>query len=83
MSACGEVAALLNARGILSGTGKAFHAARVQYLCKAYSLKPRLQRLREAGLLTLEELAAELDRSPGTIALAQQQTAPGRRTKAE
>lgn len=66
---CGEVAALLNARGIRSGTGKPFHADRVQYLCKAYSLKPRLQRLREAGLLTLEELAAKLDRSPGTIKL--------------
>lgn len=70
---CGEVAALLNERGFRSGTGKPFHADRVQYLCKAYQLKPRLQRLREQGLLTLEEIAAKLGRAPGTIKLMRNQ----------
>ncbi len=66
---CGEVAALLNQQGLLSGSGQTFHADRVQYLCKAYRLKPRLQRLREAGLLTLDEIAALLGRSAQTIKL--------------
>ncbi len=66
---CGEIAAVLNERGFTSGTGRPFHADRVQYLCKAYGLKPRFQRLREAGLLTLEEIAVSLGRSPQTIKL--------------
>jgi hypothetical protein len=44
-----RIAALLNERGMLSGTGKAFHSrliARIQLRC---GLKPRYDRLREAG----------------------------------
>jgi DNA invertase Pin-like site-specific DNA recombinase len=62
-----EIAALLNERKFVSGTGLPFHGDRVEYLCRFYKLKPRLDRLREAGLLTLDELAARLGRSKHTI----------------
>jgi len=38
-------------------------------LCRIYKLKPRFARLREAGLLTLDEVAVKLGRSKGTIKL--------------
>ena len=49
---------------MLSGTGKAFHSrliARIQLRC---GLKPRYDRLREAGLLTLQEMAKVLGITP-------------------
>ena len=57
---CAEIAVLLNERGLLSGCGRPFHGDRVDYLCRAYTLKPRRERLRELGLLTLPEVAAKL-----------------------
>ena len=56
----GEVAAILNARGVLSGTGKPFSGDRVATIRRAYRLKDRAVRLREAGLLRLNEVAATL-----------------------
>ncbi len=64
-----EIAALLNECGFVSGTGRPFHGDRVEYLCRYYELKSRFDRLRAAGLLTLDELAAKLGRSKGTIKL--------------
>jgi DNA invertase Pin-like site-specific DNA recombinase len=69
----GEIAAQLNERGVASGTGRSFHGDRVKTICRAYGLKPRLQRLREAGLLTLEEAAAMLRRSTETLKLMRRQ----------
>ena len=74
----GEVAAKLNERGFVSGTGKRFDARRVQVVRRAYGLASREERLRAAGLLTLEEAAARIGlhketlkrhRREGTLAL--------------
>jgi hypothetical protein len=63
----GEVARLLNERGLRSGCGKQFTADRVGYLRKAYRLRSRGQRLRERGLLTLPELGRRLGKHPEWI----------------
>ncbi len=57
---CGEVAAVLNARGLRSGTGKSFQAQRVARIQRAYQLSSRRERLRRKGLLTAKELCARL-----------------------
>jgi len=54
-----QVASVLNAEGYLSGQGKSFDGHRVRRICRAYGLKSRYKRLREAGMLTREELAAK------------------------
>lgn len=53
-----QVASILNAEGYLSGHGKSFDGYRVRRICRAYGLKSRFERLREAGMLTRAELAA-------------------------
>lgn len=63
----GEVARLLNERGLRSGCGRPFTADRVGYLRKAYRLRSRGQRLRERGLLTLAELGQRLGKHPEWI----------------
>ena len=57
---CAEIAVQLNERGLVSACGRPFHGDRVDYLCRAYELKHRRDRLREAGLLTLPEVAVKL-----------------------
>lgn len=52
-----EVAALLNERGSKSSSGKPFSAGMVKNICRKYGLKRHYQRLREKGMLTLEEMA--------------------------
>lgn len=64
---CAEIAVLLNERGLLSACGRPFHGDRVDYLCRAYELKPRRERLRELGLLTLPEVAAKLGISANVV----------------
>lgn len=63
----GEVAKLLNERGFVSGTGKAFDARRVQVIRRAYALATREQRLHAQGLLSLEEVAARLGLHKETV----------------
>ena len=63
----GEIAALLNERGYVSGEGGAFHAIRVQRICRAYGIRRRYARLRDAGLLTATEIAGLLGVSIGTV----------------
>lgn len=55
-----EVAVILNSRNIVSGTGKSFDARRVRVVRHAYGLLSRQKRLRDMGLLTLNEVAARL-----------------------
>ena len=62
-----EIAVILNERSISSGTGKAFHRLLVADIQRRYSLKPRYDRLREAGLLTLQEMADVLHLSPTRV----------------
>lgn len=63
----GEIAALLNAKGLKSGEGKPFHRRMVQRLRQDYGLTERLTRLRAAGMLTQEEMAAALGVCIATI----------------
>lgn len=62
-----EIAAVLNARGLLSGCGNTFDGCRVRRLRQRTRLKSRLTRLREQGWLTLGEIAATLGVSAWTI----------------
>jgi transcriptional regulator with XRE-family HTH domain len=62
-----EVARCLNAQGVRSGWGRAFNDATVRRIREQYGLKNRYERLRERGLLTLEEIAQRLEVSAGTI----------------
>lgn len=63
----GEIADLLNNRGLLSGDGKPFHRLIVRNIRIAYDLSSRHDRLRSRGFLTLAELAQRLNVSTATI----------------
>lgn len=63
----GEIAALLNQRGLQSGDKKSFHRMMVQRLCRDYRLTPRYDRLRKRGLLTLAQIAKRLRVGTATI----------------
>ena len=52
-----EIASILNDRGHVSGEGKRFHARIVRRLRRDYDMKNRYDRLRDVGMLTLEEMA--------------------------
>jgi DNA invertase Pin-like site-specific DNA recombinase len=54
----GEAAAILNQRGLNSGTGEPFHQRMLDQIIRAYRLRSRRQRLRATGMLTLAETAA-------------------------
>jgi hypothetical protein len=62
-----ESADALNAAGHRSGTGEAFTARIVLHLRRANGLASRHQRLLAAGMLTGEQLAAQLNVHPTTI----------------
>jgi DNA invertase Pin-like site-specific DNA recombinase len=53
----GQIATILNDRGYRSGEGKPFNRLSVQKIRRKYGLKSRYERLREAGLLTVSEMA--------------------------
>ena len=55
-----EIAVILNERGMRSGGRKAFTSFTVRRVRDAYRLKSRYDRLREKGLLTIEEVMARL-----------------------
>jgi len=63
----GEVAHILNERGIVSGTGRRFGGRRVRVIRRAYELASRKVRLGARGLLTLDEIAARLGVCKDTI----------------
>jgi hypothetical protein len=69
----GEVAQILNERGMLSGTGRRFGGRRVRVIRRAYELRSRKARLRARGLLTLDEFAARLGVCKETIKLWRRQ----------
>jgi hypothetical protein len=55
-----KIVDILNQRGALSGCGQRFNSRIVARLRREYQLKPRYDRLREKGLLTLQEISARL-----------------------
>jgi DNA invertase Pin-like site-specific DNA recombinase len=79
---CGQAAAILNERGLRSGTGKSFHANRVARIQTAYKLPSRRERLRSRGLLTNAELCTRLGISQSQLGyLTRHGTLPVRRHK--
>jgi DNA invertase Pin-like site-specific DNA recombinase len=63
----GEIADILNQRGIVSGTGEPFHRNIIDNIIHTYRLASRRQRLRDTGMLTAAELADQLSIRPGTV----------------
>ena len=55
-----EIAAILNERGIRSVMGRPFNCQIVTRIREGYGLKSRYDHLREAGMLTVEEMAERL-----------------------
>jgi DNA invertase Pin-like site-specific DNA recombinase len=62
-----DIAAELNQRGMSSGEGKPFTARIVARIQRSYQLTPRYDRLRKAGMLTVEEMAVVLDIGPQRV----------------
>jgi DNA invertase Pin-like site-specific DNA recombinase len=62
-----EIAKRLNTGGFKSGTGLPFTARLVGQLRREYKLKSRYDRLREAGMLTQEQVASRLGIHPQTV----------------
>jgi DNA invertase Pin-like site-specific DNA recombinase len=62
-----EVAEQLNAQGYRTFAGLPFQATHVSQLRRKHGLKDRFSRLRAAGMLSAEELAARLGVTPQTI----------------
>jgi DNA invertase Pin-like site-specific DNA recombinase len=62
-----QIATELNARGYKSGMNLPFNSELVKGLRALYDLKPRLDRLRERGLLTIEEVAGILGVCEATV----------------
>jgi DNA invertase Pin-like site-specific DNA recombinase len=62
-----EIADILNTRGLTSGEGRPFHRLIVRNIRDDHHLRSRHQRLRDAGMLTLTEIAERLHVHPGTV----------------
>ena len=63
----GQIAAVLNERGIRSGEGKRFSRTIVARIRRDYRLTPRYDRLRAAGMLTVQEMATALRVTPDCV----------------
>jgi DNA invertase Pin-like site-specific DNA recombinase len=63
----GEIAGILNQRGLHSGTGEPFHGKIIDNIIRTYRLRTRRHRLRSQGMLTLAETAAAHGVHPHTI----------------
>ena len=62
-----QIADILNTRGMTPGAGASFHPQLVARLARTYRLKPRYDRLRERGMMTLQEMADKLRVTPHTV----------------
>lgn len=62
-----EIAAMLNDKGMQSGEGKPFTSRIVARIQRSYQLTPRYDRLRKAGMLTVEEMAKVLGLNPQRV----------------
>ena len=63
----GAIAAILNDRGLRSGKGQRFTARYIARIQKRYGLKTRYDRLRDLGMLPLNEIAQVLAVHPKTV----------------
>jgi len=57
---CQAIADNLNSRGFAPGYGKPFHGSMIARIAKDHGLKTRWERLRERGMLTLDEMGKRL-----------------------
>ena len=64
---CGEIAEILNSRGLTSGAGNRFDGRRVNVTRKLYKLDSREARLRRRGFIRLKEVAERLCISKWTV----------------
>ena len=62
-----QIACLLNEQGLRSGKARQFDAIIVGNICREYGLKSRWHRLRDRGLLTVEEMAEILGVTTSTV----------------
>ena len=63
----GEIATLLNERKLRPGRGQRFSSRIIARIQTCYSLRPRYDRLRQAGMLTVTEMAQRLQVNPKTV----------------
>jgi len=64
---CAETAAILRSRGLPNGEGRQFNPTMVQRVIRTYQLRSRRQRLLDAGLIPLSQMAQQLGVSTGTV----------------
>lgn len=62
-----ESAGILNAQGLTGGWGKPFTVASLTQLCRAHNIPSLHDRLRAAGMITVDEIATDLGVTPATI----------------
>jgi len=62
-----QIADILNARGLRPGVADRFTSMIIFHIRHKYGLENRFSRLRQQGLLTLQEIAAMLDLHPATV----------------
>lgn len=62
-----EIAAILRSRGLANGEGRQFTPAMVQRVIRIYQLRSRRQRLLDAGLIPLTQMADALGVSTDTV----------------
>ena len=68
-----QIASLLNDRGLRSGEGKIFTARIIAGIGKRYGLTSRYDRLRKAGMLTVDEMAVLLGIHPQRVGVWKRQ----------
>lgn len=56
----GEIVTIFKKRGLVTGMEKEYDSRRIRLIQRYYGLKPRLIRLKQAGLLTTDEIAQRL-----------------------
>ena len=64
---CAEIAGILRSRGLANGEGKPLTAIMVQRVIRTYQLRSRRQRLLDAGLIPLSQMAERLGASTATV----------------
>src|SRR6516164_2714046 len=64
---CAEIAGILRRRGLPNGVGRPFTPVMVQRVIRTYQLRSRRQRLLDAGLIPLIQMAARLGVSTATV----------------
>src|SRR5438105_2821536 len=62
-----EIARILSDRGVGTGQDRPSDRTSVEHIRRACQLRSRQQRLTDAGLLTLTQMATRLGVSPGTV----------------